>query len=179
MPSRLIIALALSLALHGVLFVPDILERQTVARPRPALEAMLRLPPELEVAPVEPLLKNTLDTEDTQPPKLLAPVEPLPIQRPGPATRKAMEREIRSMQRKLSKQLFFPAEAVMLGIEGEVHLLVTLNADGSIADASIAASSGSAVLDNAAIKAAYAMPDRFDVGVTGREVILPVVFRLQ
>ena len=178
MPFRLIIALALSLALHGSLFLPDLIKRPSVAPPRPALQALLRLPP-MPDEPADPLLKNTLDPEDTQADKQTAPVEPLPVTHPSPVTRKTVEREIQAMQRKLNKHLFFPAEAVTLGIEGEVRLLVTLNVDGSIADVSIAASSGHAILDNAAIKAAYAMPDKFDTGVMGREVILPVVFRLQ
>jgi len=40
MPLRLIFAFALSLALHGVLFFPDILKRNSVAPPRPALQAL-------------------------------------------------------------------------------------------------------------------------------------------
>ena len=175
MPSRLIIALALSLALHGVLFVPDLLERQTVARPRPALEAMLRLPPEPEVAPVEPLLKNTLDTEET-PAAQVAPVEPAPI-KPAPSTRKTVQRETRLAQRKLSEHLFYPPEAIALGIEGEVRLILRLGANGEVEDISVAASSGHAILDKAAIKAAYAMGRL--TGVTSRELILPVVFQLQ
>lgn len=173
MPSRLIIALALSLALHGVLFVPDILERRTVARPRPALEAMLRLPP--EVAPAEPLLKNTLDAEAT-PATQVAPVEPVPV-KPTPTTRKTVQRETRLAQRKLSEHLFYPPEAIAQGIEGEVRLILRLGVNGEVEDISVAASSGHAILDKAAIKAAYAMGRL--TGVTSRELILPVIFQLQ
>lgn len=173
MPSRLIIALALSLALHGALFVPDILERQTVAPPRPALEAMLRLSP--EVVPAEPLLKNTLDPEET-PAAQIAPVEPVPV-KPTPSTRKTVQRETRLAQRKLSEHLFYPPEAIAQGIEGEVRLILRLGANGEVEDISVAASSGHAILDKAAIKAAYAMGRL--TGVTARELILPVVFQLQ
>ena len=79
-------------------------------------------------------------------------------------------------QRKLSQHLFYPAEALARGLEGEVRLLVRLSPDGRVDEVSVAASSGHAILDNAAIKAAYAMG-----GLPGapRELILPVVFQLQ
>jgi protein TonB len=56
-------------------------------------------------------------------------------------------------------------------------LLLVLSEDGTISDVQIAASSGHAMLDNAAIKAAYAM-GRLS-GVTARQMILPVSFRLR
>ena len=86
-------------------------------------------------------------------------------------------REIERAQRKLSKQLFYPPEAVARGIEGEVRLILKLSAEGAVVEVSIAASSGHAILDNAAIKAALAM-GRLS-GASSRELILPVIFRLQ
>ena len=68
-------------------------------------------------------------------------------------------------------------EAIERGLEGDVIVLLTLGPDGSLADASVATGSGHAVLDNAAIRAAYAMGQLS--GVSGRELILPVIFRLQ
>ena len=57
-----------------------------------------------------------------------------------------------------------------------MRLLVRLTPDGRVDDVSVAASSGHAILDNAAIKAAYAMG-----ALPGgpRELILPVIFQLQ
>ena len=49
MPLRLSIAIALSLALHGVLLLPDLLKRLAAAPPPPPLQATLRLPPKPEV----------------------------------------------------------------------------------------------------------------------------------
>jgi protein TonB len=84
---------------------------------------------------------------------------------------------VQTAQRKLSQHLFYPAEAVANGIEGEVRLIVRLSADGSVSEVKVAASSGHAILDNAAIRAAYA------IGTMGageaRELIVPVIFRLQ
>ena len=168
---RLIPALALSLALHGVLILPDLLKRLAVAPPRPALQASLRLPPRPEALP-EPLLKNTLDNEEAP---QAAKLPPPPTLQPTP--RSTVKREVQAAQRKLSEHLFYPPEAVARGIEGEVRLILKLSAEGTVVDASIAASSGHALLDNAAIKAAFAMGRL--TGATSRELILPVIFRLQ
>ena len=62
-------------------------------------------------------------------------------------------------------------------IEGNVRLIIKLSANGAVDDVVIAASSGYTILDNAAVKAAYAMGSL--TGVTSRELILPVIFRLE
>ena len=162
MPSRLIIALVLSLVLHGGFVAPDVLKHlNKAATPvRPALQARLQLPPLSKAPPApepdEPLLKNTLEPEE----KPAAP-EPTPAAQPAKAPAKntpaAAKREIRAAQRKISELLFYPPEAVARGIEGEVRLILTLSADGAVDDVNLAASSGHPILDNAAIKAAYAM----------------------
>lgn len=171
MSPRLIFALALSLALHGGLVVPDLVKRLAVAPPRPALQAVLRLPPAPEAIPAEPLLKNTID------PKEAPPVKPPPKTAPQAKPKAVAKREVQVAQRKLSQHLFYPPEAVARGIEGEVRLIVKLSADGAVENVSIAASSGHPLLDNAAIKAAYAMGRL--TGASSRELILPVIFRLQ
>lgn len=172
MPLRLIFALALSLALHGGLLLPDILKRLPVAPPPPALQALLRLPPKPDAAPAEPLLKNTLDNEEAP---QVAPLPPPPVRQAKAGS--TLRRDVQVAQKKLSKTQFYPAQAVEQGIEGDVRLILKLSADGSVDDVGIAASSGHPILDNAAIKAAYAMGKL--TGVTSRELILPVIFRLQ
>jgi protein TonB len=172
MPSRLTIALAISLALHGSLFLPDAFQRISAAPPRPALQAVLRLPPKPEAAPAEPLLKNTLDSEDA--PRIS---QAAPLASPQPTQQTVAKRQVQAAQKKLSQHLYYPPEAIARGIEGEVRLIITLTEDGSIADVNLAASSGHPILDNAAIKAAYATGKLS--GATSRELILPVIFRLQ
>ena len=176
MSRRLILALALSLALHGGLLLPDALKRLTAAPPPAALQATLRLPPRPETPAAEPLLKNTLDTDES-PEKAKAPSVPPATEKPSPKPRAQLKREVQVAQKKLAQHLFYPPEAVARGIEGEVRLIITLTDDGSIADVNVAASSGHPILDNAAIKAAYAT-GRLS-GATSRELILPVIFRLQ
>ena len=173
MSPRLIFALAFSLALHAGLVLPDLLGRLAVNRPRPALQAVLRLPPKPEAPPpAEPLLKNTLAPEETPP-----AVKPPPPAAPPAKPKTSAKREVQAAQRKLSQHLFYPPEAIARGIEGEVRLILKLSADGAVENVSIAASSGSPLLDNAAIKAAYAMGSL--TGANSRELILPVIFRLQ
>ncbi|MBK8745784.1 MAG: energy transducer TonB [Propionivibrio sp.] len=172
MSLRLITAFALSLVLHGVLLVPDIMKRLSVAPPRPALQAILRLPPKPEKPPDEPLLKNTIDTEEA--PKVVKSPAPAPVK---PEQHALSKQEVRAAQRKVSQYVYYPPEAVAQGIEGEVRLILKLAADGTVVDVSIAASSGHPILDNAAIKAVYAMGKLS--GATSRELILPVIFQLQ
>lgn len=169
MSHRLLIALALSLALHATLVLPDLLGRLTVARPAPALRAVLRPPP--ETPPAEPLLKDTIAPEE-------APRKPESKPAAKATTPQAVaKREVQAAQRKLSQHVYYPPEAVARGLEGEVRLIVKLSANGEVDHVSVAASSGHPLLDNAAIKAAYAMGRL--TGASSRELILPVIFRLQ
>lgn len=175
MSSRLFLALALSLALHGGLLVPDILKRLSATPPPRALQASLRQPAKPEAPPPEPLLKNTLDDE----PARVENTPPPPKPDPSPAQKKntTLRRDTQIVQRALSKTQFYPTQAVERGIEGNVRLIIRLAPDGSVEDVGIAASSGHAILDNAAVRAAYAMPRQ--IGVASRELIIPVQFRLE
>ena len=181
MPYRLILALALSFALHGAVLVPDLVKRLPTTPPRPALQAMLRMPPTPEPPRAESLLKNTLDEEvapkEVEPPPPPKPVEPARKPEPKPVPKNTQKRDIQIAQRKLSEQQFYPPEAVARNIEGEVRLIIKLSDSGEVLDVNVAASSGHAILDNAAIRAAYAMGAL--TGVTSRELILPVIFRLE
>jgi protein TonB len=176
MPPRLILAFALSLALHGSLLLPGLLKRLPVAPPRPALQAILRLPPVPQPAPLptEPLLKDTIAAE--------TPEETTPLEKPAPTPAKpsnkdTLKRDVQIARKKLSKTQFYPPEAIAQNIEGDVRLIIKIADDGKIDNVSIASSSGHAILDNAAIKTAYAMGAL--PGVSSRELILPVIFRLE
>ncbi len=175
MPLRLILALALSLALHGGLLLRDILKRPSVAPPPPALQASLRLPPKPEAVPFDPLLKNTLDVEES--PKTvkelpLPPVQKKQLSKPQPS----VKRDAQVAQKKLSEYVFYPAEANLRGIEGTVGLLIILSADGSVEDVRIFATSGYPILDNAAAKGVWAMQKL--PGTKTREIPVSYTFRL-
>jgi protein TonB len=171
MSFQLLAALAISLLLHAAVLWWNVVE----FRPPPTPRLQAWLPPLTRPAPAsdEPLLKNTLSSEPS-------PAAATPPPRPAAAaatTRAMARRQIEAAQRKLSQHLYYPPEAVARGIEGEVRLLLRLADDGSIVDVQLAASSGHAILDQAAVKAAYAM-GRAN-WAQSRELILPVIFRLQ
>jgi protein TonB len=170
MPTRrLLLALAASLALHLALLGLGLPQGKVSPR-NTAISARLLTP--AMVRPAEPLLKDTLAAPDAP---RAAPVPPAPAdansRKPAPRTPES------AAQQKLSDVLFYPPEAVARGLEGEVRLLLTLDKNGTIRDAQVAAGSGHRILDEAAVKAAFAMGSLREVGA--REVILPVVFRLR
>jgi protein TonB len=160
MPHRLIIALTLSLVLHGGLLFMGAPGFSAAPRP-PALRASLRLPPDLVRLPEPPvaesLLKNTLAEE--APEKPATPPSPPPAKetRKTPASSDASRRAMEAVQEKLSEYVFYPEQARRLGIEGTVTLFVELAADGRVEDVRIVESSGHASLDNAAVKGFYAV----------------------
>jgi protein TonB len=170
MPTRrLLLALATSLALHIALLGLGL--PQGKVSPRSTAISARLLPP-ATVKPAEPLLKDTLAEPET-PQALPAPPKP----REGKGRRPAPRTPEEAARRKLSEVLFYPPEARARGLEGEVRLLLTLDANGAIQDAQVAAGSGYRILDEAAVKAAFAMGSLPDADA--REVILPVVFRLR
>ena len=179
MPRRLILAFALSLALHSALLVPGIVRRPPAAATPRMLQASLQRPPEPPKPPipqpeteaVESIEKDTLAPEEA-PVSQPAPTPPPPAAKHPAASQRYVERA----QRQLSNVLAYPAEAVNRGLEGDVHLLIKLTDDGTVEEVSVASSSGHVILDDAAVKAAY-RTGKFGAGP--RELILPISFRLQ
>lgn len=165
---RFLLALAASLALHLALLGLGL--PQGKVSPRSTAISARLLPP-ATVKPAKPLLKDTLS--ELESPKALP--APKPDRPKGRRTAPRTPEE--AAQRKLSEVLFYPPEAVAKGLEGEVRLLLTLDANGAIRGAQVAAGSGHRILDEAAVRAAFAMGSLPDAGA--REVIFPVVFRLR
>jgi protein TonB len=144
--------------------------------PARALQVVLRAPV-APPPPAEPLVKNTLDAEAEAPREVAPPAPPEPKPAPRPRTVAAEKKQVQAAQRKLAEHIYYPPEAIARNLEGEIRLILVLTEDGAIADVQIAASSGHAILDNAAIKAAWAMG--LLPGASVRELILPVSFRLK
>ena len=83
----------------------------------------------------------------------------------------------RQANAQLASELFYPAEAIARGLEGEAQVLLFLDASGNAIAARLEASSGHALLDDAAVRAARtlrALPDS-----APRAALLPVRFRLR
>jgi protein TonB len=161
MSRPLIIALSLSLVLHGSLLFTSAFRFSPAPR-HPALLASLRLPPDLAKLPeplpdADTLLKNTI--EDESPEKL--PPTPLPPPKKKRETsvpsNAANKHEMAAVQKKLSEYVFYPEQARQLGLEGTVTLFVELADDGRVEDVRVIASSGYPILDNAAVKGFYAV----------------------
>lgn len=94
---------------------------------------------------------------------------------PKPTPRLPNPKALEKAQAALTKHLFYPPEAIALGLEGEVILLLMLDASGRVSSAEIARSSGHSLLDQAALAAARqigALPGN------PKQTLLPVRFRL-
>ena len=87
----------------------------------------------------------------------------------GEAARKAGEQ--------IARELYYPPEAIERGLEGEALVLLFLDESGNAIAARIEASSGHALLDAAAVRAARTL--RAMPASATREAVLPVRFRLR
>ena len=77
----------------------------------------------------------------------------------------------------MSRELLYPAEAIERGLQGEALVLLFLDASGNAIAARLESSSGHALLDEAAVRAARTL--RSLPGSEPREALLPVRFRLR
>jgi len=186
-------AVLVSLLVHAMLFTAS--DVRALFQTAPAVKFPTRLEARLvDVLPSqarvsEPLLKNTLSDDevkkevqrDRQKVRVL-PTVPDAVAKPSMSrAARPVERQhvnvVQKAQRKLSRHMYYPPEAIDQGWEGEVRLLLRLSEEGRVISVSVAASSGFPVLDQAALVAARAMGQIPDVGV--KELLLPVIFRLQ
>jgi len=168
-------ALAASLALHAAaialpalvppraLRVPDVAVTFLTARLEPAENA---LPPEV--------LKNTIEPKARSEPK---PPRPAAAPKPRPEPERLSAEELDRTLGQLSQTLLYPPEAVRRGLEGEVVVLLELDANGRVVAASVASGSGHAILDEAAVRAARQL-GALGPALGGKAILLPVRFRL-
>lgn len=155
------LALLLSLILHVALLVAPHWLTSTPSAP-PQIEVRLS-PPAVPTAVAE-AVSTEADRGDNS-----------VLKHRAAAPRSLQGTALRRAQSALSKHLFYPPEAVALGLEGEVILLLTLAERGQLVSAAIARSSGHALLDQAALDAARhigALPGN------PRQTLFPVNFRL-
>lgn len=92
-----------------------------------------------------------------------------------PKPRELRGRALNTALAELAKQDFYPRAAIERGLEGDVIVLLTLNLAGGVAEASVATSSGHAILDAAALAAVRRIGG---LPAERRQVLLPVQFRL-
>ena len=162
-----------SLALPRAMRVDDAAVTFLTARLEPRAPAESAPPPEV--------LKNTIEAPPPErqraapkPPRA-PPATAAPKPRP-PAERLAGEALDRTLDQ-LSQTLLYPPEAVRRGLEGEVVVMLELDAAGRIVAASVASGSGHAILDEAALRAARQL-GALGPALAGKAILLPVRFRL-
>ncbi len=131
---------------------------------RPRIEVRLPELPDSNDAVARHLIKNTYEKGSASKPTALVQ------SRNGSRLQHAV-----AQQQRLAEHVFYPPEAVAQGLQGEVRLLLRLDAGGKLVSASVVTSSGHEVLDKAAVSAAYATG--VFPGAAG-ELLLPVDFRL-
>jgi protein TonB len=157
-------ALATSVAVHLAVLLP--VDWWLPRRPAPDLPplAVLLPPPEAarELA--------------TQPEMLEQPSDAVPSLSPPDKPRELKGRALDSAMAALTREEFYPREAIERGWEGRVVLLLTLDGESRIRGIEVASSSGHPILDGAALKAATRI-----TALPGgrRQVLLPVEFRLE
>lgn len=166
---RLGLALIVSLLLHGALLLP-LGWRPTVSKATPPLLAVLLPAPELP-----PALPDTAEPPPATPTAASAVSPALTFERAAPP-RELRGRALSTALQALAREEFYPREAIARGLEGRVVLLLTLDGSGRLAGIEVASSSGHALLDDAALKAATRI-GRLAAGQ--RQVLLPVEFRLE
>lgn len=133
--------------------------------PRKPVTAPLQKPPKPAVRTPEPQARLTRPPEA---PRRQTSPSGLPMIA-GDAARKAGEQ--------IARELFYPTEAIERGLEGEALVLIFLDEAGNAIAARIESSSGHALLDTAAVRAARTL--RAMPASAPREAVLPVRFRLR
>lgn len=167
---RLALALGASLVLHAALLAPAswwLPRSPPVAVP----PLVVRLPPPemvREIATQPEALSQPAQSEEAAP----------RMPRPGPSEkpRELKGRALDTAMAALSREEFYPREAIRREIEGRVVLLLTLDAAGRVSGIEVASSSGHALLDDAALRAATRIAH---LPGGRRQVLLPVEFRLE
>jgi protein TonB len=162
-------ALGASLVLHLFVLAPAGWWASAPLSP-PSVPLTVKLPEPDQT----PALALTTVAEEPLPLAAAPAVSPVPTfstPKPKPLRGKALSTATAA----LSKELFYPREAIERGLEGRVILLLHLDPAGRVQAAEVASSSGHALLDAAAVQAAGKITA---IAGNARQVLLPVDFRL-
>lgn len=173
---RLALALVLSLLLHISPFIGGLVQTPPAAPPTPPIQAALR--PAAPAAPAASTVPLELEKKPPAPP--VAQKQETP-RRNSPNNIKSTKTWTQEVRKQFNKQLedglFYPAEAIARGLEGEVVVLMLLDERGQVSAARVEQGSGQAILDAAALRAVrslHSLP-----ADAPRETLLPVRFRLK
>ena len=175
---RLILALTLSLILH----LAPLLNEIAAPAPPPAkagpIEAQLRPAPKQAplMMPEQPAVHESAPHQKSVIPKK-APKPQITQQHPLPTRVKSWQDEVKRQIKKLDERgLFYPADAIARGLEGEALVLLIIDENGKVSAARLEQGSGHRILDEAALRAVrslHSLPTD-----APHETLLPVRFRL-
>jgi len=134
-------------------------------------------PPAPAPALILPQEKPAAAPAQRQPPRRVERRESAPVA-PATTTVKMLSGEAaRVANAQVARELAYPPEAIARGLEGETLVLLFLDETGNAIAARIESSSGHAILDEAAVRAARTL--RSLPASAPREALVPVRFRLR
>jgi protein TonB len=180
--SRIALAVAASVFLHAsVLGVAASLPSFDALAPIELTQLSARLLPRVPEAPIpdDGLIKNTLPPQETQAPAPRASKRDEP--KAAKAARRPVERQrptVDDARQRIAEMVLYPPEALEQGLEGEVIVLLEIDAAGHVQSAAIASGSGHAILDAAALRAVREV-GTLSPAMAGRTILLPVRFQLR
>jgi protein TonB len=169
----LLLGILVSLLLHALPFLPELLSTPEKAQRPPALTASLRPPP----APVQQV---PLSLPEKPPAKAPAatPKPQVKAQEKPATTAKTWTQAIRQHLKKLDEdQQFYPEEARRQGLQGTVEVLLIIDTNGNVSAARVEESSGHRMLDEAALRAVRSL--RSLPADAPQQSVIPVRFRLR
>ena len=168
-------ALVISIALHALVLAA------------PAWRGKSQAQAPLTVSLREPLAAPEPQTHAPQPPKLILPekkprqsaarLAPEPVARQTATLQRLSGQAARIAGEQMARELLYPVEAIERGLQGEALVLLFLDESGNAVAARLEESSGHALLDAAAVRAARTL--RALPSSAPREALLPVRFRLR
>jgi protein TonB len=172
---RLALALIASLLSHLLPFISELVAPRTAPLPPPSspvLTAELRPPPRPAAPPL--MLPDAPRANAAKPKQIQAEAKPAATS----SKPRSWEAEVSKQFRKQAELgLYYPAEAIIQGLQGEVIVLMIIGENGQISAARIEQSSGHRLLDEAALRAVRAL--RSLPATAPREALLPVRFSLK
>ena len=89
-----------------------------------------------------------------------------------------VKRNYEYIQRRIRDKLVFPPQARRAGIQGNAEISFTIHEDGRVSDVTVSRSSGSELLDTAAVDASYAASP-FRPPPAEARLAIPINFRLR
>jgi protein TonB len=178
---RLFAALALSLTLHLLPFVPNFdFGQKKPPTLGPAVDSMVvaSMVAELRPPPAAPAAPPLTLPEPPKPAVAEKPTKAKPEPKSETRGPKTWTQTVREHLKKLDAAgQFYPAEAIAQGLQGEVDVLLVIDETGKVVAARVEQGSGHAILDAAALRAVRSLQSL--PADAPRQVVLPVRFRLR